>query len=66
LVNARKKNGWHGSLTLPLDRGDDKERQTNRIQAQCTWTALQSHSAAFSLQTSVQLKRQLIRKLEIK
>jgi hypothetical protein len=49
LVNARKKSGWHGSLTLPLDRGDDKERQTNRIQAQCTRTALQSHSAAFSL-----------------
>jgi hypothetical protein len=30
LVKARKKSGWHGSLTLPLDRGD-KKRQTNRI-----------------------------------
>ena len=49
LVKARKKSGWHGSLTLPLDRGDKKERQTNRIQAQCTRTALQSHSAASGL-----------------
>ena len=49
LVNAGKKSGWHGTLTLPLDRGDDKERQTNRIQAQCARTALQSDFAAFGL-----------------
>ena len=44
-----KKSGWNGSLALSLDRGVKKEFQTNRIKAQCTRTALQSHSAASGL-----------------
>src|SRR5260370_36734393 len=48
-VKSRKKSGWNGSLTLSLDGGEKKEFQTNRIQAQCTRAALQSHSAASGL-----------------
>ena len=45
----QKKSGWNGSLTLSLDGGDKKEFQTNRIQAQCSRAALQSHCAASGL-----------------
>ena len=51
LVNARKKSGWNGSLTLPLSRGEKKKHQTNRIQTQRSPTALQSDSAAFGSET---------------
>jgi hypothetical protein len=45
LAKAQKKSGWHGSLTLPLDRGEKKKRQTNRIQTQRSRAALQSDSS---------------------
>src|SRR6516225_5715460 len=51
LVKSTKKNGWNGSLTLSLDRGEKKKHQTNRIQAQRSWATLQSHSGASSSET---------------
>ena len=51
LAKAEKKSGWHGSLTLSLDRGEKKKHQTNRIETQLTRATLQSDSAAFSLET---------------
>src|SRR5258707_15497284 len=51
LAKAQKKSGWHGSLTLPLGRGDKKKHQTNRIQTECPGATLQSDSAAFNLET---------------
>src|ERR1700756_2249054 len=48
---STKKSGWNGSLTLPLSRGEKKKYQTNRIQTQCSPTALQSDSATSGSET---------------
>jgi hypothetical protein len=50
-IGDGKESGWHGSLTLSLDKGDQKKHQTNRIQTHCSPAALQSDSAAFGAQT---------------
>src|SRR6516162_3733240 len=52
-----KKSGWHGSLTLSLDKGDKKNDQTNRIQVQRSPTALQSDSAASYSETCTRDRR---------
>jgi hypothetical protein len=46
-----QKSGWHGSLTLSLDKGEKKKDQTNRIQVHYSATALQSDSAASDSKT---------------
>src|SRR6516164_2424776 len=50
-IRDGKKSGWHGSLTLSLDKGDEKKHQTNRIQTHCSPAALQSDSAAPGAET---------------
>src|SRR5882724_9883898 len=56
-LKTRKKSGWHGSLTLSLDKGDKKKHQTNRIQAHCSATALQTHSATSGSETCARDRR---------
>ena len=57
LRKGRKKSGWHGSLTLSLDKGDQKKHQTNRVQTHCSPAALQSDSAASGSETCARDRR---------
>jgi len=57
LIKPEKKSGWHGSLTLSLDRGEKKTDQTNRIQVHHSSTALQPDSAASCSETCARDRR---------
>jgi hypothetical protein len=50
-AKTEQKSGLHGSLTLSLDKGDEKKHQTNRIKTHCSATALQTYSAASGSET---------------